>query len=188
MSVLDLSHYIRTYRSALTADFCRSVIAHFESTPQCRITSGRGVLPALEQSSWVELDLTRTSVPSVSHFLSEQVLLYYRRYVQELGLTLPVSPPKKMSNVIVKRYAHDAGNEFQPHFDSLREVCNRYLVFLWYLNDVGAGGHTEFVDLGISVQPEQGKLLIFPPYWMFQHAGRPPIGGDKMIMSAYLEY
>lgn len=188
MSVLELGHYIRTYPSALTADFCQSVIAHFDSTPQCQLASGRGVLPALEESAWVELDLTRTSVPGVSHFLSGQVQHYYQRYVQELGLTLPVSPPKKMSNVIVKRYAHDADSGFQPHFDSLREVCNRYLVFLWYLNDVAVGGHTEFVDLGISVQPEQGMLLIFPPYWMFQHAGRPPISGDKMIMSAYLEY
>lgn len=188
MSVLDLSHYIRTYPSALTADFCQSVIAHYNASPQCHSNNGRGVRPALEQSAWVELDLTHTSAPAVSYFLSQQVLIYYRRYVQDLGLTLPVSPPKKMSNVIVKRYANAAGDEFQPHFDSVREVCNRYLVFLWYLNDVSAGGHTEFVDLGISIQPEQGKLLVFPPYWMFQHAGKPPIDVDKMIMSAYLEY
>ena len=29
---------------------------------------------------------------------------------------------------------------------------------------------------------------MFPPYWMFQHAGRPPVGGDKYILSTYLMF
>ncbi|WP_394687711.1 hypothetical protein [uncultured Xanthomonas sp.] len=32
------------------------------------------------------------------------------------------------------------------------------------------------------------RLLIFPPYWMFLHAGLPPRSGDKYILSTYLEF
>lgn len=27
---------------------------------------------------------------------------------------------------------------------------------------------------------------MFPPYWMYQHEGLPPISGDKYILSTYL--
>ena len=29
---------------------------------------------------------------------------------------------------------------------------------------------------------------MFPPYWMFQHAGAPAISGDKYILSTYLMF
>jgi len=54
------------------------------------------------------------------------------------------------------------------------------------LNDVACGGETEFPHLGVSVKPEAGRLLIFPPYWMYQHQGLPPVSGDKYILSTYL--
>jgi len=188
MNKQDLSHYIRTYPNSLSADFCRSVVEHFESSPQLQQANGRDVRPGLEHSQWRELDLTHASPAPVRRWLSDLVTFHYSRYVSELQLTLPVSPPTRMSNLIVKRYSSASQDAFQPHFDSLGEVCRRYLVLLWYLNDVPTGGETEFVDLDISVRPEVGKLLMFPPYWMFQHAGRKPVGADKYIVSGYLEY
>jgi prolyl 4-hydroxylase len=29
-------------------------------------------------------------------------------------------------------------------------------------------------------------MLIFPPYWMYQHAGLPPLSNEKYILSTYL--
>lgn len=37
-----------------------------------------------------------------------------------------------------------------------------------------------------GITPE--RLLIFPPYRMFLHAGLPPRSGDKYILSTYLEF
>ena len=71
-------------------------------------------------------------------------------------------------------------------FDSINEVCNRYLVLLWYLNDVEVGGETRFPQLDVKVQARAGRLLMFPPYWMYQHEGLPPQSGDKYIISTYL--
>jgi len=28
--------------------------------------------------------------------------------------------------------------------------------------------------------------VVFPPYWMFQHAGLAPVSNDKYILSTYL--
>ena len=59
-------------------------------------------------------------------------------------------------------------------------------MFLWYLNDVESGGETDFPQLGLRVSARRGRLLMFPPYWMYQHAGLPPESGDKYILSTYL--
>ena len=93
-----------------------------------------------------------------------------------------------LDTLILKRYRPGGQEGFQLHFDSLDEVCGRYLVFLWYLNDVAEGGETEFPDLGVKVAPRAGRLLMFPPYWMYQHAGLPPVSGDKYILSTYLMF
>jgi hypothetical protein len=36
------------------------------------------------------------------------------------------------------------------------------------------------------VKPAAGRLLMFPPYWMYQHEGVAPHSGDKFILSTYL--
>ena len=59
-------------------------------------------------------------------------------------------------------------------------------MLLWYLNDVAEGGETRFPQLGITVPARQGRLLVFPPYWMYQHEGLAPESGDKFILSTYL--
>ena len=91
----------------------------------------------------------------------------------------------RSSELIIKRYRAGTEDNFQPHFDSLGPVCNRYMVFLWYLNDVEEGGETSFLDIGVDMRPKTGRLVMFPPYWMFQHAARPPISNDKYILSSY---
>ena len=64
--------------------------------------------------------------------------------------------------------------------------CSRFLSFLWYLNDVNDGGHTIFNDMKIDAR--KGRLVIFPPMWMFPHMGEEPISNTKYIMSSYLRY
>ena len=42
------------------------------------------------------------------------------------------------------------------------------------------------MNLDIKVAPRSGRLLMFPPYWMFLHAGLAPRSNDKYIVSTYL--
>jgi hypothetical protein len=86
----------------------------------------------------------------------------------------------------MKRYRPGHAEQFELHFDAIYEKANRYLVFLWYLNDVVEGGETRFPRLNCAVRPKAGRLLMFPPYWMYQHEGAPPLSGDKYIVGTYL--
>ncbi len=109
-----------------------------------------------------------------------------RRYNHDIGLPIAIPNTPLMSEFVIKRYRPGQQEQFQLHFDAINYVSNRYLVLLWYLNDVAVGGETEFPHLKLTVKPETGRLLIFPPYWMYQHQGLPPVSGDKYILSTYL--
>ncbi len=181
-----LQHYVRCYDNALPAELCAGLIAGFEQTRALQEANGRGLRAGLDHSAWTELNLTRLADPAMQGFFFAQVDTYLERYNTEVPLTLPIPPSRRTADLVIKRYRKETEERFQPHFDSINEAANRYLVFLWYLNDVVEGGETEFCDLGVRVQARAGRLLMFPPYWMYQHAGLPPRSNDKYILSTYL--
>jgi len=182
----DLNSFIQVHDHALSDDFCARLIAGFEYETEHQIRNGRGVRTGLEGSAWTELDIGKLADEAFHGFFLAQVSDYLDRYNSRIRLGIPVPLRPRLDRLIMKRYRPGGSEGFQPHFDSIDASSNRYLVFLWYLNDVAEGGDTAFCDLGVSVAPRAGRLLMFPPYWMFQHAGLPPVSGDKYILSTYL--
>lgn len=180
-----LERFVQVFDRALPRALCERMIESFETLQRFQRPNGEGRRIGLEESRWTELDIGPLSDDGFRAMLLENMHAHLARYVETLGLTIPLPPTEHTSELIIKRYRPGGEDRFQPHFDSLGEVSNRYLVFLWYLNDVAEGGETTFVDLELDVKPETGRLLVFPPYWMFQHAGRAPVSNDKYILSTY---
>jgi hypothetical protein len=182
----DLRHFVRVYDDALSATWCSRLLAGFDALSTHQARNGRELRAALHDSAWTELNITRHGDPlTVGHFrrLVEEGLA---RYNADVGLGIPVPGSSAYADLVLKRYRPAVGERFQLHFDSVDHLANRYLVFLWYLNDVENGGATRFPDLDLEVDARAGRLLIFPPYWMYQHEGLPPLSGDKYILSTYL--
>ena len=182
----NLRHFVRWYDDALPRELCEGLITGFEQMRDAHVVNGRGVRSGLERSGWTELNLSRFADPAMKGFFMTQVEDYLARYNGEIGLTLPIPLSSRSADLVIKRYRAGSDDGFQPHFDSIYEKADRYVVFLWYLNDVDDGGETVFCDLDIRVQARCGRLLMFPPYWMYQHAGLPPRSNDKYIVSTYL--
>ncbi len=183
-----LSRCVQVFDHALPLEVCQLLVQGFETLREQQVANGRNRRDWLADSAWTELDIGPLSDAAFKQSLMEAIQLNLARYNAALGLSLPVPGTMKISELILKRYRPGGDERFQPHFDSIGPVANRYLVFLWYLNDVHEGGETAFVDLDLAVSPKAGRLLMFPPYWMFQHEGRPPISGDKYILSTYLMF
>ena len=188
LPIHDLRCYVRWYDDALPPEFCRQMLDSFNQLARFHTRNGRGVRPGLDGSAWTELDITPLSDQAFQGFFYHQIDTYLARYNAEMGLSIAVPQTPVFAEIRMKRYVAGGDEGFQPHFDSINEVADRYLVFLWYLNDVAEGGETQFVDLGIKVQAKAGRLLVFPPYWMFQHAGLPPRSNDKYIVSTYMRF
>jgi hypothetical protein len=181
-----LDHCVQVFDGALSADFCTRMITSFEGTSQFHVQNGRGHKRGLEGSAWTELNISPLADAGLKGFFLKQIDDYRAHYNERLGFTIPVPTRPRIEDIRIKRYRAGADEKFEPHFDSMDDKANRYLVYLWYLNDVAEGGETQFCDLGIKVEPRAGRLLMFPPYWMFQHAGLVPRSNDKYIVSTYL--
>ena len=69
------------------------------------------------------------------------------------------------------------------------DFSDRQLVAIWYLNDVpGPGGETEFLVQQVRIKPEQGKLLLFPPFWTHEHRGVTLQKGVKYIATTWVVF
>ena len=182
----DLRHYIRAYEHDLEPSFCQRMIESFKGLSRHHRQRGHGTRRGLEESAWTELNVTELSDAAFRGFFRRRIDHALKRYNDDVGLGIPVPNSPKTAELILKRYRPAMDEKFQPHFDSVNEVANRFFVLLWYLNDVSEGGETVFPQLEVRIAARQGRLLVFPPYWMFQHAGMPPVSGDKYILSTYL--
>ncbi len=183
-TVCDLRSYVRTYDDAIPAQTCRDIIDIFERDTHRQTVNGKTGRAGLEDSSWREMDFDDCTESGIRNMLVNCLRHYKPVYERDCGIRPPLPQPVGLDVLTAKRY-DPGGDQFQPHYDSVGPVANRYLVFLWYLNDVAEGGETEFMDLGVSSRPVAGRLLVFPPYWMYRHAGRPPVSGPKYIISTY---
>lgn len=186
MSHADLRRYIRTYDLDLDPRLCQQMIGSFAGLERFQMRNGRGVRTGLEDSAWTELNVSRLSDEAFQGMFRRQIDRALERYNRDVELAIPVPNSPLFSNLTLKRYRPGQQEQFQLHFDSINHVANRYLVLLWYLNDVEQGGATRFPQLDVTVEARAGRLLMFPPYWMYQHEGLPPVSGDKYIISTYL--
>ncbi|WP_129640945.1 2OG-Fe(II) oxygenase [Peristeroidobacter agariperforans] len=186
MSHADLRRYIRTYDHDLDPQLCQQMIGSFAGLERFQMRNGRGVRRGLEDSAWTELNVSRLSDAAFQGMFRGFIDRALERYNREIELALPIPNSPLFSNLTLKRYRPGQQEQFQLHFDSINHVANRYLVLLWYLNDVEQGGETRFPQLDVTIPARAGRLLMFPPYWMYQHEGRPPVSGDKYIISTYL--
>ena len=62
---------------------------------------------------------------------------------------------------------YDVGQFYQTHHDYIehdidRQSGVRILTVFLYLNDVEAGGGTDFPELGLTVMPKKGRALLWP--------------------------
>ena len=95
------------------------------------------------------------------------------------------------------------GQEFQPHHDwfhphtsywdlEMARGGQRSFTAMAFLNEVEAGGTTDFIELDIAIEPKPGVLLIWNnalpdghtnPDTL--HAGRPVITGQKYVITKW---
>jgi hypothetical protein len=182
----DLRHFIRVYDDALPATWCTRLLKGFDALSAHQARNGRELRAGLEESAWTELNVTRHGDPLTAGFFRGRIDEALVRYNADVSLDIPIPNSPAFADLVLKRYRPNSAERFQLHFDAINHLSSRYVVLLWYLNDVERGGGTRFPKLGVEIAARAGRLLMFPPYWMYQHEGLPPESGDKYILSTYL--
>jgi hypothetical protein len=97
----------------------------------------------------------------------------------------------RLGPVQAQKYERGSGNynywhcEVYPEAGS-NEALHRSLLFMFYLNDVAEGGHTEFYYQQRAIQPQAGRMVIAPAYFTHTHRGCVPVSGDKYILTSWI--
>lgn len=174
--------------AALPPAFCAAVIERFEANPDQQVAGRIGQLreenPAVKRTT----DLVVSNKPD----WADADQMFFRSLaaaLREFRETFPYfKGPFKDCGYQVQRYR--PGEYYHWHIDGgSHELSQRQLVALWYLNDVpGPGGETEFLYQGIRVRPEQGKLVLFPPFWTHEHRAVTVREGVKYIATTWVVF
>jgi Rps23 Pro-64 3,4-dihydroxylase Tpa1-like proline 4-hydroxylase len=173
---------------ALTPEVCAEIDRRFEANPEHQYQGRIGQTQSRDLSIKRSTDLTVSDKPEWKDI--DRIL--FRSMGAALGRIRERFPffkgPFKDMGYAIQRT--NPGEYYHWHIDGgSHEFSYRQLVAVWYLNDVpGPGGETEFLFQGVKVRPEQGKLVLFPPFWTHEHRGVTLQRGVKYIATTWVVF
>ena len=181
---------VSTVDGLLSAEECRLLIANAE----VHLQRSRTVDP--ETGLPMEQEI-RTSSDAAFDAILEDLAL---RAVQLRMASAAGVPLDHAEHLVVLRY--EPGQEYRPHRDyrppssierDRPQAGNRLRTICVYLNDVEAGGQTEFPVAALKVEPRPGRAVVFDnlhadgtPDPDSLHAGLPVERGEKWLATLWL--
>ena len=178
VEIMKLSDYIRVFDNVITELTCERIIQEYHNNESRvkRYNSGY---------KFNQLNLTDSTIPQLSNVVANQLIPYYTEYFTDLNAIEYVNIDN-FEEVRIKHYKKNQ-DEFPLHVDIADKIsCSRFAIAIMYLNV--NNGYTEFPTLQKKIYPAPGRLVIFPPNWMFPHRGIMPTDEDKYILMSCLMY
>ena len=192
-----MDRYIKIYDDVIDADSCNMLIGKFEAAEEDQYEEVRQV-ERDKAIAFTQINLVNNKDwASVQNGMLEVFQDYIMAYINDCKIAPKQWPQTYGYEAIrIKRYLNNNYDRFDPHVDVMnQETSRRFLSFFIYLNDVDEGGETEFISINkpgtyipLKIEPRRGRLLMFPPLWMYYHAGLKPVSNNKYLIHSYCHY
>jgi hypothetical protein len=181
--------FIYEVRNALPSELCRDMIRRFEANTDQQYAGRIGQNQSEENSVKKTTDLRisgRADWQDVDKALMQSLVKHFN----EIGQVFPFFAANSFKDIGYNMQRYRPGEYYHWHVDGgPGEFSQRQLVAIWYLNNVeGPGGETEFALQEVSVKPEEGKLILFPPFWTHIHRAVPMEQGVKYIATTWVSF
>jgi hypothetical protein len=177
---MDLLKYIKVYDNVIPEEVCKKIIQDYEDRSHLVETHDT------DGYKFHQLNLNKTDLAPLAQAFAGTLIPLYEQYFKELGV-LDFVTVDNFEEVRIKKYLKGTDDQFKTHVDVMNhDTASRFCIAILYLND--NDGLTVFNQLGIGVEPKAGRVVIFPPFWMFPHAGLSPTNDDKYIIMTSLRY
>lgn len=188
----NLSHYVRVYDDVFNPEFCNGLIQlfDFENKKSSEFMRTSDHNWGEDYRRFREIDITKA--PQFGQFIEPyyaRIRQVYDHYKSVVGN--PFFPHQHaFEDARMKKYEANGQDQFGWHIDvGDKASASRFLVMFAYLNDVEEGGLTRFKsEVDFTVKPKQGRIVVFPPMFMYPHIGEKPVSGPKYILSTYVHY
>jgi len=180
--------FIYLQENALPIDVCQEMIRRFEAHPEDQYQGRIGQDVQQNQSIKKSTDIV---VSDKEHWKDIHQALFksLSAAFREFGNAFPFfRGPFKDVGYAIQRTSE--GEYYHWHIDGgSHDFADRQLVALWYLNDVpGPGGATEFMFQEVAIQPKQGALALFPPFWTHEHRNSQLQQGVKYVATTWVSF
>jgi hypothetical protein len=190
--VVHADPVVRSFPDLLTPEICDWLIA--QSRPK--------LVRAKVYDSLANKDITHETRTNTAATFSLVEVGFVQLLVQARMSAACGLPMQNMEAATVLHY--DPGEQITNHFDfvdprtpgyaeELARNGQRLVTFLAYLNDDYEEGETAFPELGVRHKGRRGEGLYFvnahpnsDPDMRMVHAGRPPVRGEKWIVSQFI--
>ena len=178
--------FIFEKKNALSHEWCVDIINRFEESEDEQYRGQIGQTVSEDQSIKKTTDCY---VSGKQQFRDIDRVLFYSlgKAIQEFREVYPFfKGPFKDMGYNLQRYTE--GGYYHWHIDGgSHDFSHRQLVAIWYLNTIdGSGGETEFKSQQVSIKPEEGKLVLFPPFWTHEHRAKTVTKGVKYIATTWV--
>ena len=183
IGVMSQLNFIRSYDDVASSDLCNALIDWHDTNTDSKMDSPNRD-SRRDVQKWLPLD-SECWKP-----LQESKRNMMLQYIKEFPFAYRGKKKLKMPENKIQRTDPFGGGFHAFHSEiSHWENCSRSLVWMIYLNDVPRGeGTTEWLYEDIKIEPEEGKGVIWPAGWTFQHRGNPIHTHSKYIATGWFWY
>ena len=186
--------FICEIKNNISHELCNKIIKKFNENPQLQRKGKIGIQPDTPGTGSILEDMKNTREMHISYINDQEWKEIDKQLNQSLSIGL-IHYKKALIEFLKPIYNNDKSLEMSIDsigFDNLidkgynvqRVIKNdtwhqdsnilekKVLVGIWYFNTIPSdkGGATEFIN-GRKVQPEAGKLLLYPASWHHMHRG-----------------
>ena len=200
-----MSDFIVEFKHSIPQPLCDTIINMFEyeDTKYQGLTLG-GVQKDIKNTTDFCIPKQNEKWHKIENFLYKELYSKIKKYTNTINEKLNILSENNYNmnfsiffdksiftdSFMIQKYEKNKGkyiyhNDFALHNEI--DKSYRVITFLWYLNNVEEGGETIFWN-NYKIQPEKGKLLLFPCNWTYPHTGKMPISTDKYIITGWLYY
>ncbi len=189
MAEVKPNTFIFEFKNAINQLDCLNIIERFENDKEGHYLGKIGQSISEDQSIKKSTDLF---ISGKEHWKDVDQLLFHAlaKALNELKKKFDFfNGPFKDIGYAIQRT--NPGEYYHWHIDGgSHEFSYRQLVAIFYLNNLtdSQRGKTQFFYQNISITPEAGKLILFPPFWTHKHRGEKLISGQKYISTTWIVF
>ena len=187
---VTINKFIGVFENAFSKEYCENLIKCYDIAIEAGYGRNRQETEDFTKLKKADIQLYNTldniqiPLPNIAEFNKVYWEKCYPIYANEFAVLKDSGPHSNYTFKMQKTGLREGYHVW--HYESAnREMCNRLLTWMLYLNDVDEGGETEFLYQSMRVKPKQGTLVIWPAALTHAHRGNPPLSNIKYIVTGW---